>query len=99
MCAHPLALASAYGGGGDGGGAPADWLRRAAREPPMTTWKFRGDDEKRRCIDFVWFAPSRGLRVRACWALPTPDALGAAGLPSGAYPSDHLALAAAFAWA
>ena len=76
---------------------------------PFTTWKWRrappgdapgagagGLREKRAWIDYVLAAGAP--RPRARLALPRAAAVGPAGLPSPAYPSDHLALALEFAW-
>ena len=75
---------------------------------PFTTWKWRSappggasgeggpDVEKRAWIDFVLAAGAP--RPRARLALPRAAAVGPAGLPCPAYPSDHLALVLEFAW-
>ena len=54
------------------------------------------DVEKRAWIDFVLAAGAP--RPRARLALPRAAAVGPAGLPCPAYPSDHLALVLEFAW-
>eukprot|EP00897_Mesotaenium_endlicherianum_P004583 jgi/Mesen1/4152/ME000219S03283 len=83
----------------------------AHAEPPYTTWKFRSDEEeKKSTIDFIWYsdgareseqerARSRvGLYPCRRWHLPDQDAIGPTGLPTGALPSDHLALMCEFKW-
>lgn len=62
---------------------------------------------KKRTIDYIWLSNSTststkattGLKVVATRALPTVEEVGAEGLPSAAYPSDHLSLCARFSWA
>ena len=80
----------------------------------FTTWKFRTPGngngngngchcgtgleagEKRAAIDHVLH--SAALRPTAAWAAPGRDAIGAAGLPTAAYPSDHVAQLVELTW-
>ena len=71
-------------------------------EPAWTTFKFRGHEgaaggkEKRACIDYIFF--SAGAALVGVRALPTAEQAGALGLPNASFPSDHVPLAALFAW-
>lgn len=69
------------------------------KEPPYTTWKFKGRDgterESCRTIDYVFFTPN-GFTPKAILQFPTLEAMGPNGLPSINYPSDHLALEVIF---
>ena len=66
-------------------------------DPPeegfYTTWKTRGTTTSRRIIDYIFFG---NLSCQAHLAVPDPDDLGEAKLPSLRYPSDHMAIAAKF---
>ena len=75
----------------------------AAGEPRFTTWKFRGHgraggEEKKVTEDYVFYTAGSGLRLAGRKRLPEEAELGQYGLPSAACPSDHLPLAAQFAW-
>mmetsp|Transcript_15210 Transcript_15210/g.45875 ORF Transcript_15210/g.45875 Transcript_15210/m.45875 type:complete len:439 (-) Transcript_15210:670-1986(-) len=62
----------------------------------FTTWKHRAEGTSRRIIDHIWY--SAALKPTERWLTPSADAIGAAGLPSRYYGSDHLAVAASFEW-
>ena len=69
-------------------------------EPEYTTWKIRGgrrDSEREVChtIDYMWFSKGR-FSLHSLQDIPSGDSLGPDRLPSFAYPSDHLSLAAEF---
>ena len=69
-------------------------------EPRFTTWKFRGHDtpvEKKVTEDFLFYTDG-ALRVASLKKLPNEESCGTYGLPSASFPSDHLPLAAQFAW-
>jgi endonuclease/exonuclease/phosphatase family metal-dependent hydrolase len=73
----------------------------AAGEPRFTTWKFRGHGtpkEKKVCEDYLFFSAGP-LKVASLKRLPAEEQCGAYGLPAPHFPSDHLPLAAQFAWA
>ena len=67
----------------------------------FSTWKYRntaaGELEKCCVIDHMWQCPQQ-LRQTATRAQPTKAECGASGLPSLAYPSDHLAQLNVFEW-
>lgn len=69
------------------------------KEPPYTTWTYKGRDgtEREQCkaIDFIFYNP-RGLTPKAILQLPSKDEMGPNALPSNRYPSDHLALEVLF---
>lgn len=98
--AHDEGLASAYNTGLRAPGVGAEEYARG--EPEFTTWKFRKSEgssevsEKKRTIDYIWTSPS--LQAAEVWQLPSQAEIGASGLPSAAYPSDHLSLAVKLVW-
>jgi len=59
-----------------------------------TTWKTRGTSTTRRIIDYIFFGGN--LSCRAHLAVPEPEELGEAKLPSFRHPSDHMSIAAKF---
>lgn len=61
----------------------------------FSTWKFRGEKEKKELIDFMWH--SKELEPVSGWAMPTEVEIGEKGLPNEGYPSDHLSLMYTFA--
>ena len=67
-------------------------------DPPeenfYTTWKTRGTTTSKRIIDYIFYGGN--LSCQAHLAVPDPDNLGDAKLPSLQYPSDHMAIAAKF---
>lgn len=69
------------------------------KEPPFTTWKFRAhdgvEDEQCRTIDYIFYKPE-GFVPKAILKLSSKEEIGANGLPSNEYPSDHLALETIF---
>jgi hypothetical protein len=69
----------------------------SAAEPEFSTWKFRTNGEARRVIDHVYYsAPT--LAPASRWRGPSAAEIGPGGLPCAGYPSDHVALLAAFEW-
>jgi len=74
-------------------------LGDSQEEPLYTTWKFRGkadgEVEVRHTIDYIWYQP-RHLALHSVMDIPSEEALGSGKLPSYAFPSDHLSLAAEF---
>ena len=60
--------------------------------------KFRANEvEKKETIDYIFFSGGNPrLRLLATLALPSEAQIGPAALPSAAFPSDHLSLAAQF---
>lgn len=63
--------------------------------PNFTTWKYRPDadgnvTDVKRVIDYIWY--SEGLTALRRWSPLSVEAIGADGLPSWQYPSDHIAL-------
>jgi len=69
----------------------------AVHDAPYTTWKVRANGEVRRTIDFIWFEHSK-LAVTHLLEPPSTDLLLPNALPSRHYPSDHVAIGAAFTW-
>lgn len=65
-------------------------------QQPFSTWKFRSDGETKRAIDYIWYSIDERLQLTSHWQLPSEQTIGSAGLPSLAYPSDHLALCCNF---
>ena len=64
------------------------------KEPPYTTWKIR-DKEICRTIDYIWYTRDN-LQPINLLQIPTSEQIGPDRLPSMAYPSDHISLAADF---
>ncbi|CAK0803134.1 unnamed protein product, partial [Prorocentrum cordatum] len=93
--AHPVGLRSAYGGACcRSEGAERLDLGGGALEAPYTTWKLRPKKgEIRRTVDFI-FHSAADLEVAALMELPRADEMPPERLPTFAYPSDHLAIAA-----
>ena len=99
---------------GPASGLSAVPLPPASDGTAFTTWKFRTPGncngngngchcangleagEKRAAIDHVLH--SAALRPTAAWAGPGRDAIGAEGLPTAAYPSDHVAQLVELTW-
>ena len=75
-----LKLSSAYAGSCYG-----------EKEPPLTSWKFRAQDESEYTIDYIWISKDK-MVIDSIWQLPTKEEIGENALPSPSYPSDHLAL-------
>lgn len=67
-------------------------------EDVYSTWKFRPAGEKKSLIDYVWYAGEGSLCPLAVWSMPSESDIGANGLPSAQYPSDHLAVWVEFGW-
>jgi endonuclease/exonuclease/phosphatase family metal-dependent hydrolase len=69
------------------------------KEPPYTTWKFKGRDgtERESCqtIDYIFYNPI-GFTPKTVLKFPSKTDMGHDGLPSRNYPSDHLALEVIF---
>eukprot|EP00668_Euglena_longa_P016568 GGOE01020841.1.p1 GENE.GGOE01020841.1~~GGOE01020841.1.p1 ORF type:complete len:368 (+),score=66.29 GGOE01020841.1:131-1105(+) len=64
------------------------------RDAYWTTWKTRKDKTKRHLIDYIFHSPL--LQCTRVLLPPDTALLGSRGLPSVAYPSDHVALMAGF---
>lgn len=67
-----------------------------SEEPEFTTFKIRPKGKVVHTIDYVWH--SKNLKVTGYLQIPQQDEIGCDGLPSMAYPSDHLSLMFDFCW-
>ncbi|GHP06481.1 CCR4 carbon catabolite repression 4-like [Pycnococcus provasolii] len=66
---------------------------------PWTTWKTRDGKTKKHAIDHVVVERDGPLVPLRTWALPTDVDVGCAtGLPTSAYPSDHVSVGVELAW-
>lgn len=69
----------------------------AAEGAEFTTWKFRSSGVAQRTIDYVFYSGAQ-LAPVSRWRMLSEEEIGPLGLPSAAYPSDHVAVTACLGW-
>jgi len=64
-------------------------------EVAFTTFKYRGEKRKQEVVDYILYS-TKQLELESTLALPSERAVGADGLPSATFPSDHVPVVCTF---